>query len=78
MRVRAAVALDLARLLGIYNVLPVEIRALDPGRNTSVVRFGEHEIVGEYYPGKLKGDRLHLLVTPRQLKELHIAVVQPD
>jgi molybdate transport system ATP-binding protein len=62
--------LDLARLLGIYNVLPVEIRALDPARNTSVMRFGEHEIGGEYYPGKLKGDRLHLLVTPRQLKAL--------
>jgi molybdate transport system ATP-binding protein len=26
---------DVARLLGLYNVLPVEIRSLDPGRNTS-------------------------------------------
>lgn len=62
--------IELARLLGIYNVLPVEIRALDPSRNTSVLRLGEYEISSEYYPGKLRGDRVHLLATPRQLRAL--------
>jgi ABC-type Fe3+/spermidine/putrescine transport system ATPase subunit len=60
--------LETARLLGIYNIVPVEIRALDPVRKTSVLRLaGDHDIEAEYYPGHLKGDRVHLLVTPRQL-----------
>jgi molybdate transport system ATP-binding protein len=60
-------SLELARLLGIFNLVPVEIRMLDPSRNRSTLRWGEHEIEGDYYPGRLKGDRVHLLVTPRQL-----------
>jgi ABC-type sulfate/molybdate transport systems ATPase subunit len=60
--------LDLARLLGIYNILLVEIRALDPSRNSSVLRYGSWDIQGEYLPGHLKGDRVHLLVTPQQLR----------
>ncbi|MBC7926291.1 MAG: ATP-binding cassette domain-containing protein, partial [Bryobacteraceae bacterium] len=31
--------LDLARILGSFNILPVEIRALDPSKNTSVLRW---------------------------------------
>ncbi|HYO81297.1 MAG TPA: hypothetical protein VES20_07855, partial [Bryobacteraceae bacterium] len=63
-------SLDLARLLGIFNIVPVEIRALDPSRNTSVLRLGDFDIQAEYYPGRLKGDRVHLLVTPRQLRAM--------
>ena len=59
--------LDTARLLGIYNIIPVEIRSLDPGRNTSLLRVNGHEIQAEYYPGHLKGDLVNLLATPRQL-----------
>lgn len=61
-------SVELARLFGIYNVLPAEIRLLDPGRNTSVLRVGEWEVQGEYIPGHLKGDRVHLLVAPQQLR----------
>ena len=32
-------SLEIARLLGMYNILPVEIRSLDPSRNTSVLRL---------------------------------------
>jgi hypothetical protein len=32
-----------------------------------VLRFGQDDLQAEYYPGHLKGDRVHLLVTPRQL-----------
>jgi molybdate transport system ATP-binding protein len=60
--------IELARLLGIYNILPVEIRALDPTKNTSLLRYLDHDIQSEYYPGRLKGDRVHLLVTPGQLR----------
>jgi molybdate transport system ATP-binding protein len=60
--------IELARLFGIYNVLPAEIRALDPSRNTSVLSLQDGEIQGEYYPGRLKGDRVHLLVAPQQLR----------
>lgn len=63
-------SLDLARLLGIFNLVPVEIRMLDPSRKRSVVRWGDYEIEGDYYPGHLKGDRVHLLLTPRQLYAL--------
>ena len=63
------VSLDTARLLGIYNILPAEIRALDPARKTSVLRIAdEHDIEADYYPAHLKGDRVHLLATPRQLQ----------
>ena len=30
--------------------------------------FGEHDMQGDYYPGHLKGDSVHLLVSPRQLR----------
>jgi molybdate transport system ATP-binding protein len=62
-------SLETARLLGIYNILPAEIRALDPARKTSVLRIGdEYDVEADYYPGHLKGDRVHLLATPRQLQ----------
>jgi ABC-type sulfate/molybdate transport systems ATPase subunit len=60
--------LDVARLLGVYNVVPAEIRSLDPTRNSSVLRVGDADIMGEYYPGHLKGDRVHVLVTPQRLR----------
>ena len=61
-------SLEIAHLLGMYNIVPVEIRSLDPSRNTSVLRFGDHDLHAEYYPGHLKGDQVHLLVTPKQLR----------
>ncbi len=61
-------SLDIARLLGMYNIVPVEIRSLDPSRNTSVLRLGEYDLQAEYFPGRFKGDHVHLLVTPKQLR----------
>lgn len=58
---------DLARLLGTFNILPVEIRALDPSRNSSILRWGEVDLLSEYHPGYLNGDRVQLLVNVRQL-----------
>jgi len=59
--------LDVARLLGAFNLLAGEIRALDPGRNTSRVQVGEFELEGPYFPGRLRGDRVTVCVRPEQL-----------
>ncbi len=60
--------LEVARLLGAFNLLAGEIRALDPGRNTSRVQVGEFELDGPYFPGRLKGDRVTVCVRPEQLR----------
>ncbi len=57
-------SVDVARLLGLYNLLPVEIRALDPGRNVSRVRYQEFELTGPYFPGRLIGDQVWLCIRP--------------
>lgn len=59
--------LDVARLLGLFNLLPVEIKALDPSRNSSRLAYGEFELAGPYLPGRLLGDRVSLFVRPEQL-----------
>jgi ABC-type sulfate/molybdate transport systems ATPase subunit len=59
---------EIARLLGIENVLPAEIVALDPGRNTSVLRLEYGDVAGPYFPGHLIGDRVHLCVRAEQLR----------
>jgi molybdate transport system ATP-binding protein len=59
--------LDVARLLGAFNLLAGEIRALDPGRNVSRLHMGEFELEGPYFPGRLKGDRVTVCVRPEQL-----------
>jgi len=46
--------IEVARLLGAFNLIPCEIRALDPGRNTSKVQMGEFELDGPYFPGVSK------------------------
>ena len=61
---------DVARLMGVFNLLPAEIRALDPGRNTSKVQMGEYELDGPYFPGHLKGDRVTVCVRPERLSVL--------
>jgi ABC-type Fe3+/spermidine/putrescine transport system ATPase subunit len=58
---------DVARLLGVFNLFPVEILELDPQRNLSRVRFDDFELTGPYFPGKLRGDRVWLCVRPEQL-----------
>ena len=62
--------LDVARLLGAFNLLSAEIRTLDPGRKTSRVQLGEFELDGPYFPGRLKGDRVTICVRPEQLAVL--------
>ena len=60
-------SLDVARILGAFNVLDAEIKTLDPGRGTSRLQVGEFELAGPYFPGHLKGDRVRVCVRPEQL-----------
>jgi ABC-type sulfate/molybdate transport systems ATPase subunit len=55
---------DVARLLGLYNLLPIEILGLDPGRNVSRLRYQDFDLTGPYFPGRLIGDRVWLCVRP--------------
>jgi len=59
--------IEIARLLGLFNLLPVEVRALDPGRNTSRLRYEDFELTGPYFPGRLIGDHAWLCIRPDQL-----------
>ncbi|HUJ24154.1 MAG TPA: ATP-binding cassette domain-containing protein [Bryobacteraceae bacterium] len=59
---------EVARLMGISNLFEAEITALDPGRNTSRVRFQNYEIAGRYFPGHLLGDRVWLCVRAEDLR----------
>jgi molybdate transport system ATP-binding protein len=61
------IGVEAARLLGIRNLFPAEIVALDPGRNTSRLRLENFELTGPYLPGRLRGDRVWLCVEPGQL-----------
>jgi molybdate transport system ATP-binding protein len=61
---------DAARLLGLHVLLPAEILALDPGRQTSRLRCLETELNGPYYPGHLLGDRVTLCLLSSALRAL--------
>ncbi len=49
--------IEVAKSLGIYNVIPAEIEALDPGRNISRFRMLGATWTGNYFPGHLLGDK---------------------
>ena len=59
---------EAARLLGIPNLFPAEITALDPGRNTSRLRLESFELTGPYFPGRLRGDRVWLSIPAGELR----------
>ncbi len=58
---------EVARLLGLYNILEAEIRSLDPGRNSSRLRYQDFELAGPYFPGRLIGDHVWIYVRPDEL-----------
>ena len=60
-------SLKVAQLLSLYNLLPVEIRALDPSRNSSILRFGDFDLHGPYFPGRFRGDHVTLYIRPEVL-----------
>lgn len=58
---------DVARMLGLYSLLPAEIKALDPSKNSSRIIVQETELTGPYFPGHFLRDRVWLCVRPDQL-----------
>lgn len=67
---------EIARSLGIYNVMPAEIEALDPGRDMSRIRVFEFELEGPYLPGRLIGDRGYICVPWSEMK-VHLPDARP-
>ena len=61
---------EVARSLGIYNVIPAAIEALDPGRRTSRLSVLGQELNGPYLPGHLIGDHGQLCIRRRETKVL--------
>lgn len=60
--------LEIARSLGLYNIVPAEIASLDPGRHTSRITVLGHEVEGPYLAGHLKGDRGFLVVRQSEIR----------
>ena len=61
---------DVARSLGVFNIIPAEIAALNPALNTSRLRVLNNEIEGPYLPGHLIGDRGFLCIRQSEIKVL--------
>jgi molybdate transport system ATP-binding protein len=60
--------LDLAKLLGIFNILDAEVRELKGTGTGSILSFAGGHFVGPELPGRSVGDRLHVLVRPDELR----------
>jgi molybdate transport system ATP-binding protein len=59
-----------ARFLGLYSIVPAEIKALDPGNKTSLLLLLGQTIGGQYLPGHLIGDRGLLCIREAEIKVL--------
>jgi len=64
------VTIEIARSLGVYNIIPASIAGLDPGRNKSRLSVQNGEIEGSYLPGHLIGDQGFLCVRQSETKVL--------
>jgi ABC-type sulfate/molybdate transport systems ATPase subunit len=61
---------DVARTLGIYNLLPAKVTALDPSRDTCVLDVAGSEVQGRYLKGRLIGDQGYLCVRQTEARLL--------
>jgi molybdate transport system ATP-binding protein len=61
-------SVEVARMLGIHNIVAAEIAALDPGRDTSRLAVLDDFLDGPYFPGHLIGDRGWLCVREHEIK----------
>jgi len=58
---------EVARILGTFNLLPATITALDPVLKTSRLRVSDFDLMGPYFPGRLRGDNVTLCIRPDEL-----------
>jgi ABC-type molybdate transport system ATPase subunit len=61
-------SLEVARLVGIANLLEATVGALDPSRNSSTLDFGHFSLSGPYFPGHFRGDRVRVAVAAENLR----------
>ncbi len=66
----APASVDVAHMLGIFNLLSAEILSLDPSRNRSRVQWNGTAIECPYIPACFPGDRVTLCVRPADLKAI--------
>jgi molybdate transport system ATP-binding protein len=65
--VESPASLDVLRLLGVHSALEAEIRSLDPARRSSLLRVGDQNVAGPYFPGRFKGDRVWVYILPERI-----------
>lgn len=61
-------SVEVARMLGIHNIIPAEITALDPGRNMSRLAVFDGFLETPYLGGHLIGDRGLLCIREHEMK----------
>jgi molybdate transport system ATP-binding protein len=61
---------DVARALGIYNLLPAKVAALDPSRDTCSLDVAGSEVQSRYLKGRLIGDQGYLCVRQTEARLL--------
>jgi molybdate transport system ATP-binding protein len=55
-------SVEIARALGIYNVMPASVEGLDPGRDSCWLEVFGHKLEGPYLPGRLIGDQGYVCI----------------
>jgi molybdate transport system ATP-binding protein len=62
--------IEVARAVGIYNLLPAKVTALDPSRDTCSIDVAGSEIQGRYLKGRLIGDQGYLCIRQTEARIL--------
>lgn len=70
-------SLEAARLVGISNLYPATIAALDPGRNQSRLECADFALSGPYLKGHFKGDRVWVGIRAEDVR-VHAGELEPD
>jgi molybdate transport system ATP-binding protein len=65
-----------ARMVGISNLYPATIAALDPGRNQSRLECAEFVLTGPYLKGHFKGDRVWVGIRAEDVR-VHAGELEP-
>jgi molybdate transport system ATP-binding protein len=60
-------SVEVARLVGIPNLLQATVGTLDPGRNRSLLEFEHFSLGGPYFPGHFRGDRVWVAIAAEDL-----------
>ena len=69
-------SVEAARLVGISNLYPATITALDPGRNQSRLECADFSLTGPYLKGHFKGDRVWVGIRAEDVR-VHAGELEP-